>query len=83
MRTYSVAIAARAPPSRIQTAMYVCICNAVSDREIRGAVKLGARTMDDLSSLLGVGTCCGKCTDCAKSVLHEALDSTVACAGDD
>ena len=63
--------------------MYVCVCNAVTDREIKGAAKLGVRTLDDLSSLLGVATCCGKCADCAKSVLAEAVGATVACAGDD
>lgn len=63
--------------------MYVCVCNAVTDREIKGAVKLGARSLDDLSSLLGVATCCGKCADCARSVLCEALDAAPACAGDD
>jgi bacterioferritin-associated ferredoxin len=43
--------------------MYVCLCNAVTDREIRGAVKLGARSLGDLQDTLGVATCCGRCTD--------------------
>jgi len=73
----------RPPPQPVPTAMYVCVCNAVTDREIKGAVKLGVRSMDDLSSLLGVATCCGKCADCARSVLCEALDAAPACAGDD
>ena len=63
--------------------MYVCVCNAVSDREIRGAVKLGVRTLDDLSAALGVATCCRRCTDCAQKVLGEALDAQAACAGGD
>jgi bacterioferritin-associated ferredoxin len=63
--------------------MYVCVCNAVTDGEIRGAVKLGVRTLDDLSSMLGVATCCGRCTECARGVLAEAVDATVACAGGD
>jgi bacterioferritin-associated ferredoxin len=63
--------------------MYVCVCNAVTDREIKSAVELGARSLPDLSSLLGVGTCCGKCTDCARNVLRDALDAVSACAGDD
>lgn len=28
--------------------MYVCICNAVTEREIRGAVELGCRSLSDL-----------------------------------
>ena len=28
--------------------MYICVCNAVTDREIRAAAQLGARTLEDL-----------------------------------
>lgn len=61
--------------------MYVCVCNAVTDREIRGAVTLGVRTLDDLSATLGVATCCRRCTDCARRVLCEAMDAQAATAG--
>lgn len=61
--------------------MYVCICNAVTDREIRGAVKLGARSLADLQDTLGVATCCGRCTDCACSVLAESLAARCAFSG--
>ena len=63
--------------------MYVCVCNAITDREIRGAAELGARSLDDLSATLGVATCCGKCSDCARKVLAEALCADRACAGGD
>jgi len=64
--------------------MYVCVCNAVTDHEIRGAVKLGVRTLDDLSATLGVATCCRRCTDCARAVLADAMDAVPSCAfGDD
>ena len=59
--------------------MYVCVCNAVNDREIRAAVALGARTLDDLSASLGVATCCKRCTQCAQDVLGRALASESAC----
>ena len=61
--------------------MYVCVCNAVTDHEIRGAVKLGIRSMEDLSATLGVATCCRRCTDCARTVLAESLAADCACAG--
>ena len=60
--------------------MYVCVCNAVTDSEIRSAVKLGVRSLADLSATLGVATCCGRCTDCARTVLDESL-ADCACAG--
>jgi bacterioferritin-associated ferredoxin len=57
----------------------------VTDREIRSAVKLGLRSMAELQSTLGVATCCGRCADCARSLIDETCAS-VACAqgaGDD
>lgn len=54
--------------------MIVCICNNVSDRKIRQAVRLGTTTMIELRTELNVGTCCGKCHSCAKQVLRECLD---------
>lgn len=54
--------------------MIVCVCNNISDREIRQAVELGLRTMVELRRDLGIATCCGKCHTCAKQVLNEHLD---------
>ncbi|WP_025917362.1 bacterioferritin-associated ferredoxin [Herminiimonas sp. CN] len=51
--------------------MIVCVCNNISDREIRQAADLGLNTMSALRDDLGVGTCCGKCKSCAKTVLKE------------
>lgn len=53
--------------------MYVCICNEVTDRQIRRAVDQGACSLQDLSAQLKVGTCCGKCKCMAKKVMREAL----------
>lgn len=55
--------------------MIVCVCNNVSDREIRQAVQLGLRSMLQLRNELGVGTCCGKCHSCAKQVLRTSLNT--------
>jgi bacterioferritin-associated ferredoxin len=53
--------------------MIVCVCNNISDREIRQAVDLGLTTMAELRRDLGVATCCGKCHTCAREVLAEHL----------
>ena len=53
--------------------MYVCVCNAVSDRDIYAAVERGACHLRDLTRDLKLGTCCGRCVDCAKRCLDEAL----------
>lgn len=55
--------------------MYVCVCNAVTDKQIHKAVKNGASTLSDLQNELKVSTCCGKCRNCAKQVLDEALQA--------
>ncbi|HEY9398123.1 MAG TPA: (2Fe-2S)-binding protein [Burkholderiales bacterium] len=51
--------------------MYVCVCNAVTDREIRQCADLGARSLCDLRDSLGVASCCGRCADVADRVLRE------------
>ena len=49
--------------------MYVCVCQAVTDRQIREAAESGARTLKDLRRDLGVTRDCGRCASCA----HECL----------
>lgn len=54
--------------------MIVCVCHNVSDRKIRQAVSEGVTTMPELREQLQVGTCCGKCHSCAKTVLRVCLE---------
>ncbi len=51
--------------------MYVCICNAVTERDIRDAVDSGARGLEDLRDRLLVATCCGACEDTASACLSQ------------
>lgn len=53
--------------------MYVCICNSVTERDIRLAVDNGVRSMEALGDELKVSTCCGRCADCARRILDQAL----------
>ena len=53
--------------------MYLCICKAVTDRQIRQAVEQGVRTMGDLSVRFGIGIECGKCVDSVREVLEACL----------
>lgn len=52
--------------------MYVCVCQAVTERQIHEAAKAGARTVKDLRRELGVTTECGRCASCARDCLREA-----------
>lgn len=56
--------------------MIVCVCNNISDREIREAANLGIDSIAELRRELGVGTMCGKCVSYAREVLHTHLEST-------
>ncbi len=51
--------------------MYVCVCNAVTDREIRQCVALGAHTFEQVRECLGVSTCCGTCEPVARQIVVE------------
>ena len=49
--------------------MYVCICNAVTEREVRECARQGKCSLEELTSALGVGAGCGRCRDCAAELL--------------
>lgn len=54
--------------------MYVCLCHNVTDKDIRRLVHTeGVTSMRELREQLGVATQCGKCSRCAKEVLHESV----------
>lgn len=53
--------------------MYICICNAVTEREIQGAIELGSRSLSDLKRDLGVAGCCGKCEPDARRILGDSV----------
>ncbi len=43
--------------------MYVCICHAVTDREVAQVIADGARTEEEVGAACGAGTGCGSCLD--------------------
>lgn len=51
--------------------MYVCICNSVTDKQIRRAAAKGVDNLLELREALGVASCCGSCADTAESILDE------------
>ncbi len=58
--------------------MYVCVCNGVTDREIRAAVDLGADSLDAISRHLGVGTRCGCCRETAARLISDCRNCPAA-----
>lgn len=55
--------------------MYVCICEAVTEDEIRAAVDAGARSVDDVAERTGAGTNCGICREHLAALLDEVRGS--------
>lgn len=55
----------------IMSRMYICICNAITEREVRECAGSGACSVDDLASRLGLGAGCGRCRECAADMLKE------------
>ena len=51
--------------------MYVCICNAVTESEIRAAADAGVHDLWGLQAELGVATNCGSCKESAAEILRE------------
>jgi len=55
--------------------MYVCICNAITDKQIRKAAKAGVNDLTGLQLELGVAVGCGSCRDAATDILRESRQS--------
>ena len=53
--------------------MYVCICKAVTDTQIKQAIHDGAHSLRKIRNELGAMSQCGKCYSLTKSILKETL----------
>ena len=57
--------------------MYVCLCKAVTDSQIREAVAEGATRFGQLRKDLGLATQCGKCGILAREVFNDSLQRNI------
>lgn len=57
--------------------MYVCICNAIKEKQILQAIENGDDTLEKLQASLEVATCCGGCQPMIEGYLEEAKSSQV------
>ncbi|NHB89890.1 bacterioferritin-associated ferredoxin [Photorhabdus tasmaniensis] len=54
--------------------MYVCLCNAVSDKTIRNAVRQHhVHSIGELKRIVPVGRDCGKCIRQARELINEEI----------
>ncbi len=56
--------------------MYVCLCKAVTDRQIKESLMGGAASFADIRRELGVATQCGKCSQLAKTIIETTVRKT-------
>jgi bacterioferritin-associated ferredoxin len=55
--------------------MYVCICEAVTEDDVRVAIGDGARSVDEVGDRTGAGTNCGTCREHLQQLLDAARSS--------
>ena len=60
---------------RDPTDMYICVCHAISDRQIREVVDRGAESLCEVQAYLPVASCCGRCEDSAREVIESHVES--------
>lgn len=50
--------------------MYICLCNGVTDRTVRDAVRSGVDSLSELTAKTGCGACCGSCLPLAQEIME-------------
>jgi bacterioferritin-associated ferredoxin len=51
--------------------MYICICNAVTERQVRECAGRGCQSLDQLAFETGLGVGCGRCKEFASDLLED------------
>ena len=62
----------------ITSRMYVCLCRAVTDRQVRTAIRSGACSVADVMECTRAGTCCGGCHPTIEDILEEEREPAAA-----
>jgi len=65
-------LAADPAARQVAHAVYVCICNGVTDHDIRQAAEAGCKSMPELTMRTGAGANCGSCVEMAAELLEQA-----------
>jgi len=58
--------------------VYVCICHAVTELELRTHIAEGAHSEDELTERCGAGSSCGTCLDHIADLIDDALPAGCA-----
>jgi len=52
--------------------MYICVCHAVTEKEVRKAIASGVSSVARLSEQTRLGTQCGCCTNQAEEIIAQS-----------
>lgn len=53
--------------------MYVCLCQGITDKDIRDAINSGCSSYKEVREALNIATQCGKCGCLAKQITKETI----------
>jgi len=53
--------------------MYVCVCKAVTDKEVEAAIDEGAHTVDQVTATCQAGGDCGSCRGMIEDMIEDRL----------
>lgn len=59
--------------------MYVCVCLAVSDKEVREAIEGGCDSRHAVTRACGAGGDCGACHGMIEDMIEDHLDGRANC----
>ncbi|MEP6899359.1 MAG: (2Fe-2S)-binding protein [Rhodanobacter sp.] len=57
--------------------MYICLCNAVTDHDIRREAANGVHSFAELQARTGCSDCCGSCEQDARRTLSHAVEGAL------
>jgi bacterioferritin-associated ferredoxin len=55
--------------------MILCVCQAVTDREVDAAVRGGAQSVDAVAACCGAGTDCDACRDAIQQRIEDSCST--------
>jgi bacterioferritin-associated ferredoxin len=60
--------------------MYVCICRAVTEENVRAAIDAGAETVEAVTAACCAGDDCGACHEVIEGMIDDRKRLPVVCA---
>ena len=61
--------------------MYICLCQAVTDRDIKASIEAGAVSLSQVQATLPVALNCGTCLNSAQAFIDEVLNDRAQTLG--